>query len=85
MLDKVKELLDITSNDYDSVLNIHINAGKQYLKNAGVKEDTSSDLYTTALAIYVKDIFDSTGPFRQSRYLEMIILQLRTSSPNEVE
>ncbi|MDL2212126.1 head-tail connector protein [Erysipelotrichaceae bacterium OttesenSCG-928-M19] len=80
MLKKIKELLDITSDEYNSTLNIHINAGKKYLKNAGVEEDEKDDLYITAVAIYVKDIFDSTGHFKQSQYLEMIILQLRMAS-----
>lgn len=82
LLEKSKEYLRVTGGHDDSTIGLLVNSAKQYLKNAGVKEQ-ESDLYTLAVLMLVTHWYENREqvtdsiPHAVSIGLQSIILQIR--------
>lgn len=79
-LEELKGYLRIDGSEDDTVLTLLVEAAKEYLANAGVKEDTSS-LYKLAIMLYVALHYENRDPSvkieKFNFALESIILQLK--------
>lgn len=79
-LEELKGYLRIDGSEDDIVLTLLVEAAKEYLVNAGVKEDTSS-LYKLAVMLYVALHYENRDPSvkieKFNFALESIILQLK--------
>lgn len=93
MLEKIKEYLRIEHNEEDMLISSLISSGKEYLKNAGIKEENNleSELYFLAIALYVSNFYENrtletngVNLKKISFSLDSIILQLQLSQPSEV-
>ena len=61
MLEEIKKIQGINHNDFDSMINTWINAGKLDLKSIGIVDtlvDNSDELIKTALITYVLSFID---------------------------
>lgn len=79
-LKELKGYLRIDGSEDDMVLTLLVEAAKEYLANAGVKEDASS-LYKLAIMLYVALHYENRDPsIKIEKFnfaLESIILQLK--------
>lgn len=88
LLEHVKEYLRIDGDQDDNMLGLLIDSAKEYLSNAGVKEQDST-LYRLAITMLVTHWYEHREQSidgRTSRVIEMglqtIILQLRVGGSN---
>lgn len=88
LLEMSKEYLRIDGNYDDEMLQILIESAKQYMSNAGVKEQ-ENDLYNLAIMMLVTNWYENreqvTGSIPKSINLglQSIILQLKVGNLNE--
>lgn len=81
--EKVKEYLRIDGNQDDEMLELLVKSAKEYMENAGVKEQ-SSDLYRLGIMMLVTHWFENreqisgTVPHTLAMGLQSIILQLKS-------
>lgn len=79
-LEELKGYLRIDGSEDDIVLTLLVEAAKEYLANAGVKEEPSS-LYKLAIMLYVALHYENRDPsIKIEKFnfaLESIILQLK--------
>lgn len=88
LLKMSKEYLRIDGDHDDNMLGLLINSAKQYMKNAGVKEQ-ESELYNLAIMMLVTNWYENREqvttslPKAITLGLQSIILQLKAGSLNE--
>lgn len=79
-LNSVKEFVRVDEGYDDNLLEGHIIASEEYLKNAGVKEEKKkTKIYDLAVKIMVKALYDGED-FTKNAGLKAIIIQLVYSS-----
>jgi|SRR5699024_3338016 len=89
LIEHVKEYLRIDGDHDDAMLGLLIDSAKEYLKNAGVKEQ-KSDLYNLAITMLVTHWYENRNQEADSRTnkvislgLQTIILQLKAGGLND--
>ncbi|NEZ47932.1 phage gp6-like head-tail connector protein [Clostridium niameyense] len=90
LFERIKQYLRIDGSEEDFILSSLIGAAKEYLKNAGIKENEKSDLYCLAVALYVSNQYENRVPNAIGKHaaklsfsLESIIIQLQYSQKAE--
>jgi len=58
-LDELKKLLKIDGYDLDDILLLYQLAAEEYMKNAGVTQEYTSNLYKIVIAIFVGTILEN--------------------------
>ncbi|MGL5712578.1 MAG: head-tail connector protein [Paraclostridium sp.] len=82
-LNEVKLNLKLDGDEEDAIVSSLILAGKEYLKNAGIKENMESALYKLAIKTFVAQKFESRLDDIQSKNtsnifsMNSIIIQLK--------
>lgn len=88
-IEELKEYIRIDGNEEDDILSSFLKSAKQYLLNAGVKEDTENSLYKLAIKMLVckwyenRNTIDPTSGNTQAFALNSIITQLKCSQVNK--
>lgn len=84
-LEELKDFLRIDGNEEDNILSSFYKSAKQYLLNAGIKENESNELYKLAVNMLVCGWYENRNPTdpgsnnTQSFALRSIITQLKCS------
>ncbi len=84
-LEELKVFLRIDGNEEDNILSSFLTSAKQYLLNAGVKEDEENSLYRLAINMLVCGWYENRNPTdpgannTQAFSLKSIVTQLKCS------
>lgn len=77
-LDELKEYLRIDSADEDMLLSTLVTAAEDFLKNAGVIQDYTNDLYKLAVKLLVSHWYENRQVEQHGRYVAKLSFSLDT-------
>lgn len=76
-LEMAKAYLNIDYNDDDVIISFLIKCAEIYLKNAGVKVDEKSELYSFLICLWVFDRYENRDKTKPNLDLSNLITQMR--------